>query len=170
MLDLLKARRSIRKYKEEKVDNKTIDKLLEAMLLAPTGKNARPFEFIVVDDREILNELSVSKANGAQFLKTTPQCIVVLSDSSKTNIWIEDGSIALTIGHLFAHELGLGSCWIQIRERERKDGSSSELFVKDLFNLPEHIRVIGLLAFGYPDEEKTPKTANWDGKVFYNKY
>lgn len=152
------------------VENQKVDKLLESMLLAPSGKNIRPYEFIVVDERTILDALADSKASGAGFLKKTYQCIVVLSDETKSDIWIEDGAIALTIGHLQAHAMGLGSCWIQIRERKRADGSLSEDYVKTLFDLPKEKRVIGILAFGYADEEKKAKRADWTDKITYNKY
>lgn len=170
MINLLKTRRSVRKFSPIMVENHKVDLLLESMLLAPSGKNARPFEFIVVDERTILDALADSKASGAQFLRKTYQSIVVLSDQSKTDIWIEDGAIALTIGHLQAHAMGLGSCWIQIRERKRTDGSSSEAFVKELFDLPKDKRVIGILAFGYADEDKKAKRADWSDKITYNKY
>jgi nitroreductase len=136
------------------VEKATIDLILEAMLRSPTGKNLKPWSFLVVDDRETLDKLSVSKAGGAQFLRNAPQCILILADETKTDIWIEDASIAATVGHLTAESLGVGSCWIQVRNRKTSDGMDSETYVQTLFDLPKTIRVVAMLSLGYPDEHK----------------
>ncbi len=154
MYKLLETRRSIRKFKQDKVKKETVDLLIKSILRSPSGKNIRPWEFIYVNDEALMTSLSKCKQYGSRFLSKTPQCIIVLVDESQSDIWIEEGAIAMTIGHLSAHALDLGSCWVQIRNRNTETGSSSETFVQTIFNIPSHLRVEGILAFGYADEEK----------------
>lgn len=172
MLDLLKNRRSIRKFTEEKVPEELVSILLKSVLTSPSGKNIQPWEIIYLDDNKKVSRLAKSKNQGAKFLEEAGQCLVILADESKTDVWIEDVSIASTIAHLSAHALGLGSCWIQIRGRYTEDGNSSEDFVRRELGIPSSIRVEAIIAFGYPAEEKKPK--NEDNlkleKVFYNDY
>lgn len=154
MYDLLKKRRSIRKYSSLPVEREKVETLIKSLLFAPSGHNIKPVEVIYVNDSKLLKKLSLSKAGGAKFLESTPQCLVILADESKTDVWVEDSSIATTVAHLSAESLGLGSCWIQIRNRKTSDGEFSEDYVRNLFNIPEKIRVEALLAFGYSDETK----------------
>jgi nitroreductase len=172
MYKLLENRRSVRKYKPEKVDDQTVNVLIKSILRAPSGKRIDPWEFIYIDDPAILSQLAESKAHGSKLIKDAPQCIVFLADETKTDVWIEDASVAITIGHLAATDLGLGSCWVQIRNRKAADGTDSDTFVRDLLNIPENMRVEAVLAFGYPDEEKSGHSE--DGlqldKVYANQY
>lgn len=172
MYSLLKNRRSIRRYKEEKVDEGVVNILLKSVLRSPSGHNVNPWEVIYINDKETISKLSASKAKGAKFLTGVPQCLLILADQSKTDIWIEDASIAATIAHLTAESLGLGSCWIQIRNRLTSDGGSSEEYVKELMGIPDHIRVEAIIAFGYPDEEKRPHSEEslQLNKIFINGY
>jgi nitroreductase len=168
-MELLKDRYSIRKYKDLEVDKKLIHKILEAMLSSPSGKNKKPWEFLTINDSNLIKGLAQAKKGGAQFLEGTRNAIVVLSLEEISDTWIEDASIALTIGHLAAHDLGLGSCWIQIRNRENHDGPSED-FVKKYLDLPDGIRVVGLLSIGYPDESPNREKTYEFEKVYHNKY
>ncbi len=172
MYSLLKNRRSIRKYKEEKVDEGVVKILLKSILRSPSGNNINPWEVIYINDKKTISKLSASKAKGAKFLTGTSQCLLILADQSKTDVWIEDASIAATIAHLAAESLGLGSCWIQIRNRFTSDGISSEEYVRELMGIPEKIRVEAIISFGYTDEEKKPRPeeALQLNKIFINGY
>ncbi|MBN2898833.1 MAG: nitroreductase family protein [Clostridia bacterium] len=172
MYQLLSARRSVRKYTDRLVSEDQVDQLIRSILRSPSGNNINPWEVIYLDDLALVESLADAKANGAKFLKGAKQCLVVLADETKTDVWIEDASIAMTIGHLVAADLGLGSCWIQIRERKTASGESSEAFVRRLLSIPEHMRVLALLAFGYPDEEKSghPEEKLQKEKIYKNGY
>ncbi|MBA1334915.1 MAG: Nitroreductase family protein [Firmicutes bacterium] len=156
MLELLTKRRSIRKYKDEVPPREVVDKLVKAALLSPTSKNSRPWEIVVVDDREILQKLSRAKDYGSTFLKNAPVGIVILADSAKSDVWVEDASIAATIIQLTAEDLGLGSCWIQIRKRMHDGNKTAEECVKEILGIPANINVEAIVALGYPDEIKEP--------------
>lgn len=171
MLEILRERRSIRKYKEQKIEKEKIDKILKAALLAPSSMNKKPVEFIVVDDKETLLKLEECKAKGTLGLKTSPLAIVVVADTERSNVWIEDASIASTLIQLEAQELGLGSCWIQIRNRQSENGDSEEA-VRNVLELPENYGVLTILTIGYKDEEKPvydDSKLNYE-KVHYGKF
>lgn len=155
-ISLLRSRRSIRKFTDKIIEQEKIDTLIEAALRSPSGKGVNPWEFILVDDREILYKLAGAKPAGARFLKDAALGIVVCSDMEKTDTYVEDASIAAIILHLTAASLGLGSCWIQIRNRKDKDGQSSEQFVAKLLDIPANYCVQAVIAIGYPGEAKMP--------------
>lgn len=155
MYKLLSHRRSIRRYKDIRVEDDKVELLIRSILRSPSGKSVNPWEIIYIEDEDLVHKLSVSKAHGASFLKGVKQCMVILADPEKTDVWIEDASIAMTIGHLVAADMGLGSCWIQIRNRKTADGQTSEDFVRQLLGIPQNLKVEALLAFGYGDEDKS---------------
>jgi len=157
MLDRLYKRRSIRKYKSKKLDNSTVQTLLRAALLSPSSRGFQPWQFIVVDDPQILAQLALAK-KGAGFLKGSALGVVILVDPGLSDVWIEDASIAATILHLTTDSLGLGSCWIQIRERQHTETETAEQYVRRILGIPENIKVASIISIGYPDEFKPPYT------------
>ena len=171
-LDLIRTRRSIRRFKPQPVEREKIDALIEAALRSPSSRGINPWRFIVVQDRTMLNALSTAKSHGAGFLKEADLGIVVCADTLQSDVWVEDASIASTFIHLAAHDLGLGSCWIQIRKRTLADSSSSDTYVKELLNIPDHIRVESIIAIGYPDAVKQghAKESLDVHKVYFNAY
>jgi nitroreductase len=159
MIELLRKRRSIRKYTQEKIDPETIELLIEALLRAPSSRGIKPWEFVVVDDRELLASLSRAKEHGAEFLKNAPLAIVVCADGARSDVWIEDCSIASIIVQMAALSLGLGSCWAQIRNRMHEGGGTAEEYIRELLGLPEHIKVESIIGIGHPGETKRPVPA-----------
>ncbi len=153
ILELLKSRRTIRKFTDEKVDVETVNKILKAGLLAPSSKNKTPVEFIVVRDRDILLKLKDCKSNGVDSLNSANCAIVIIADRGVSDVWIEDASVAGTLIQLGITNLGLGSCWIQIRNRTSNNGYSEEE-VRKVLNIPENYGVLCIIALGYKDEEK----------------
>jgi len=166
MLELLKTRRSIRKFKRDKVEKSLVDQLIQAALLSMSSRNRKPWEFVVVDDESLLHKLAASKPHGSSFLQDAPLGIVVTADPEKSDVWIEDASIAAAILHLTAASLKLGSCWIQIRKREHNQETSAEEYIRQLLNIPERYRVEAIVAVGYPDEVKAPRDIS---KLDYDK-
>lgn len=156
MLNILSRRRSIRKYREDKIEKEMINQLIKGALLAPSSRNLKPWEFIVIDDRDLLKKLSKSKEHGSAFLKGAALGIVVLADPEKCDVWIEDASIASIILHLMAESMGLGSCWIQIRERWYDAHRTAEEYIRDLLRIPDKYKVESIMAIGYPAEQKSP--------------
>ena len=172
LLSLIQSRRSIRKFKNLPVEKEKVDILVEAMLRSPSSKGLRPWEFIVLDDREILGKLSHGKPHGSSFLQDAPLAIVVCADSKVSDVWVEDASIAATYIQLTAHSLGLGSCWIQIRKRPHSKSKMAQEFVGEQLDIPAGICVESIIAIGYADERKSShgrETLQWE-KVRLNRY
>ena len=151
LMDVMLKRRSTRKFSDEPVTMDEMDKILHAALLAPTSMNRKPCNFMVVERRETLDELSKSKDHGADLIRGANKAVVVIADTMIADTWIEDSSIALTYMHLMATELGLGSCWVQIHLRTR-DGKDSEEIVRDILKIDDHYRIVGIMALGHSDD------------------
>ncbi len=172
MLEILHNRRSTRKFLEKPVEEAKIQQLLTAALLAPSSKNNRPWEFIVVDDPRLLDLLSKAKPHGAALLKHAPLAIVVVGDKSKSDVWIEDCSIATIIIQLEAEALGLGSCWVQIHRRYYNDDITSNEYIREHLNIPENLEVLSIVGVGYKAAERPAlkdKELLWE-KVSTNNY
>jgi nitroreductase len=166
MIDLLRTRRSFRKYTQEPIDSNKIDVLIEALLRSPTSRNGKSWEFLVVDDRDLLSKLSKAREQGSHHLRDAPLGIIVCADSTKSDVWVEDCSIAAILVQMTAHDLGLGCCWIQIRNRKHTETMSAEQYIQCLLELPEHIKVECMVSIGYPNETKNPVP---DSELAYNK-
>ena len=160
MIELLRTRRSIRKFTTEKVAPEAVETLMEAALRAPSSRGNNPWEFILVDDPELLLKLSEAKQHGAEFLKGAPLGIVVCADSTKSDVWVEDCSIAAIIIQLTAVSLGLGSCWAQIRNRQHDAEKTAETYVQELLGLPGQIVVESILGIGHSAENKESVSAD----------
>ena len=156
MIDLLRARRSIRSYTERRIEPEKIEILKEAVLRAPSSRNIDPWEFIFVDDRELLAKLALCKPHGAKFLEKAALGIVICADGQASDVWIEDCAIASILAQMTAQSIGLGSCWIQIRNRMFDDRTSSEAYIRDVLNMPDRINVESIVAIGYPAETREP--------------
>ncbi len=167
MLDLLRQRRSIRKFTSRVLEPETLGALSEALLRAPTSRDRQPWQFVLVDDRATLDQLALAKAHGTSFFSSAPLAVVIAADPQVSDVWIEDCSIAAIILQLAAEELGLKSCWAQLRLRAHSDTLSASEYVRELVNLPAGLEVPMVIAVGYPAEEKPgrPRAALSDGKI-----
>ncbi len=156
LYELLKSRRSIRKFQAKEVEKEKVELLLKSALMAPSSRSIRPWEFIAVTDFELLQKLSECRQPAPVFLGNAPLAIVVLADQQVSDVWVEDTSIAATFIQLMAQDLGLGSCWVQVRNRFNTDEVTAEEYIKELLEVPEAFTVECIIAIGYPDEEKAP--------------
>ncbi|NLU53516.1 MAG: NAD(P)H nitroreductase [Clostridiaceae bacterium] len=172
LYDLLKTRRSIRKFQDREVEKEKIDSILKSALLSPSSRSRRPWEFIAVTDKELLKKLSNCREHSSQFLEGAPLGIVVAADPNACDVWIEDCSIASIIIQLTAQSLGLGSCWIQVRQRYGAGNKSAGDYIKELLGIPAYYEVESIVAIGYPGEEKRAYSENelLYGKLHYNIY
>ena len=152
--ELLKSRHSIRKYLAKIVESDKIDTITKAALMSPASKRSNSWEFIVVQDTEMLEKLSNCRPHGSQFLAKAPLGIVVIADTSKSDVWIEDASIAAIILQLQVQDLGLGSCWIQVYQRQKDENTTTEAYIRELLNIPDNYAVLNIISIGYPNEER----------------
>ena len=154
--DLLLQRHSIRRYTDQPIDAEDVKTILEAALLSPTSKNARSWQFVVVEDTDTLRSLEKLKPNYATSLKTAPLAVVVTASPELSEAYIEDATAAAMLMQLQAADLGIGSCWIQVRGREQADGEPSENYVRDMLGIPYDMVVECIMTFGHPDETRKP--------------
>ncbi len=160
-------RRSIRRYKPKDLADEQIKKLLEAAMAAPSAHNNQPWEFVVVKDKEMRGKLSKVHPY-AWMCAESPLVIVVCGDTGSPQ-WIDDCSAAAENMLLAGTEMGLGSCWIAARGT-KYSGKDDEQAVRDILEIPKTAGVLCMLSFGYPDEEKAPRTQYKEEKIHRDRY
>jgi len=171
-IDLIRKRRSVRKFTDEAIETDKIELLKEVALRPPSSMGNNPWEFVFVTDRQLLARLSKAKPHGSSFLAGARLGIVICADPEKSAVWIEDASIATIFIQLAVESLGLGSCWIQIRERMHDDIRAAETYIAEVLNIPSHLKVESMVGIGYPAEQKPPHSGDelQNEKVFINRY
>jgi len=153
VMALLKGRRSIRRYRPDPVPDEMIEQLLEAGRWAPSASNRQPWHFIVVRDREILQEVAQHAAYYFirwAHVEEAPLLIVLCGDARNRvyrQFLHEDVGLAGSQIMLQAHVLGLGTCWI---------GGLDRKAIGDILKVPDPVEVIGLLTVGFPAEDPEP--------------
>lgn len=150
-INLINKRHSVRSYSGQEVSDELLANLIKCAELAPSSRNKKPCSFITVKDKTLLEKLSVSKAGGSQMLKDAGAAIVVLGDTEKSDVWVEDCSIAMTYLHLAAVDFGLGSVWIQIRNRQNAEKKDSGEYIKELLDIKKPFEVLAILSLGIMD-------------------
>jgi nitroreductase len=169
---LLKNRRSTRKFAQDLLTPDEIDTLKKAVLMSPSGKSLNEWEFIFIDNKSTLAKLAESKEHGSELISGAPFAVAVIVDKGKSDVWIEDASVAAIILQLQAEDLDLGSCWVQIRQRKTKQGELSEDYVRNLLSIPEHYAVECIIAIGRKEQQRKPyddKKLPFE-KVHYNTF
>ena len=154
MLELIRKRRSIRKYTAAPIEQGKLDAILECALRSPSSKNRKPWVVWAVTNPELRKKLSVSKPSGVLFMDQAPVVYVVAGYPNASECWIEDCSIMATIIQLEAQNIGLGSCWGQIRGRNFNEEVTSSEYIKKLLGMDDECEVLCIISVGYPDEEK----------------
>lgn len=172
MLNTLRQRRSIRHYTSTPLTQEIIVQLQEAVLRSPSARGLDPWEFVFVTDKNILADLAAAKPQHAHFLRDAALGVVVLGDDSLADTWIEDCYIATIILQLACTNLGLGSCWIQIRGREYQPGISAEERVRQILHIPGNFRVLDIVSIGYPAKiaKPHPRESLKDNKIKINSF
>ena len=170
--ELIKNRRSMRKFTDEELSQEQVVTLLKAALMAPTSKRSNGWQFIAVDDKETLEKLSHCKEHASAFIADAALAIVVTADPLVSDVWIEDASIASIMLQLQAEDLGLGSCWVQIRERYAATGMPSDEYVRSVLDIPLQLQVLSVIAIGHKGMERKPfdeSHLQWE-KIHINKF
>ncbi|HUV46741.1 MAG TPA: nitroreductase family protein [Candidatus Bathyarchaeia archaeon] len=169
MLDVIKKRRSIRKYKLKLVEEEKLEAIFRAAMFSPSARHDRKWEFVVVTDREKIEKLGSMKLH-SQHIKKAPLVIVICSPDWQ--YWVEDCSIVAENIYLEATNQGLGTCFTQVRDSVADDGSNPEEYVRKILGIPKNIRVLCMMPIGYPAEslaEHSEKEFEND-KIHQNKW
>ncbi len=156
LLNIMQNRRSIRQYTGAHISDEQLRCILQAGLLSASGRRKRPWELIVIRDRDMLTQLSGCREGAARMLAGADCAVVVLGNREMSDTIIEDCSIVMANMHLMASSLGLGSCWIQGRLRSAPDGRSTEEYVRDLLSFPEQYQLEAILSIGVPASPAAP--------------
>jgi nitroreductase len=173
MMETFLNRRSVRSYTGEAVPMEKLNTIIMAGLSSASSRAIRPWDLIVVRDKDKLIEMSGCRLKGSsRMLAGADAAIVVVGDEERSDVWIEDCSVVMANMHLMASALGVGSCWIQGRDREAVDGETTEDFLRRILQFPSESRLLAILSLGMPDEElsaRTPESLPFN-KVHINKY
>jgi nitroreductase len=173
MMETFLNRRSVRSYTGEAVLMEKLNTIIMAGLSSASSRAIRPWDLIVVRDKDKLIEMSGCRLKGSsRMLAGADAAIVVVGDEERSDVWIEDCSVVMANMHLMASALGVGSCWIQGRDREAVDGETTEDFLRRILQFPSESRLLAILSLGMPDEElpaRTPESLPFN-KVHINKY
>ena len=169
LADIFK-RRSIRKYKDEKIPLELVNDILKAGMAAPSAVNKKPYEIIVIDKNSLLKQVSEYLPNGG-FLRNAPLGIIVCGDIKKAHgeslsYMLQDCTAVIENILLAVTTLDLGACWLGVHPMEDRING-----IKEIFNLPENIIPVSAIAVGYPDGSiPEPRTQFDSEKVHINKW
>jgi nitroreductase len=164
MLDLIQSRRSIRKYTSEPIADADIQAMLEAAMAAPSANNVKPWEFVVVRDRELCRKLADTHTY-SKMAADAAAVFVICGREGESRHWVEDTSAATQNLLLAAAGLGLGAVWVACYPSVEREG-----YVRELLGLPASLRVLCLVPAGHPAESKAPRTQFDPGRVHYDRY
>ncbi|MBD9178703.1 MAG: nitroreductase family protein [Odoribacter splanchnicus] len=163
-IENIMSRKSVRKYLPKPVEKEKVQTLLKAGMAAPSGKDVRPWEFVVVTDRAALDSMAAALPY-AKMLTHAPMAIVVCGDTTKSSYWYLDCSAATQNILLAAEALELGAVWTAAYPYDDRMAVVSRYTA-----LPEHIKPLCVIPVGYPAMPHSPKD-KWDeSKVHENKF
>jgi nitroreductase len=166
-IDAILSRRSIRKYTSKPVSEDTVNELMEVAMSAPSAGNQQAWQFVVINDRQILDEVPKFHSYSAM-LKEAPMAIAVCGDlqlEKNKGFWVQDCSAATQNILIAAQAMGLGAVWLGIYPREERVRG-----LQELLGLPEHVIPLCLIAVGHPAEEK-PRANRYDAsRVHWNRW
>lgn len=173
MMDVFLNRRSIRSYTGEPVPMEKLNQIIMAGLSSASSRSIRPWDLIVVRDKNMLINLSGCRLKGSsRMLAGADAAIIVVGNEELSDTWVEDCSAVMANMHLMASALGVGSCWIQGRGRDAIDGESTEDFIRNFLQFPSECRLEAILSLGMPDEQIPARSMEElpFSKVHINKY
>jgi nitroreductase len=163
MLKAILNRRSVRSYRDDPVSDADIEEVLAAGFCAPSGHAASAWHVLVVRDQAIKDALA-GVHQWSRIIARAPVAIVVCVDRSVADLWIEDGSAFMENMLIQATSMGLGTCWVAMRETEVD-------FVHATLGLPPDLAVLAATPLGYPARHPGPhEPAIPEGRVHFDRY
>ncbi len=167
VLEAIRTRRSIRRFQDQAVPEELVQQLLKAAMNAPSARNGQPWQYVVIDDRELLGRIAEINPN-AQMAASAPLGILVCGDlklEKSAGYWVVDCAAAVENMLLAAHGLGLGAVWTGVYPRERRMEG-----LKLLLGLPDHVVAHSLVVVGYPAEALAPENRFHLDRVHRNRW
>jgi len=168
LIEIIKTRRSVRRFKSTTISDYLISSLIDSARHAPSADNIQPWEFIIVKDKRIREQLAKTHA-WSNFVNDAPVCIVVLGNEKESPSYFTLDAACATENLLLAsHALGLGACWVAVYDPYNP---SFEKHVRNVLNIPPHLRIIAMVPIGYPDEKTVPRSLLELNKILhFDKY
>lgn len=158
------TRTSVRKFKQQPIEDAKIEALLHAGMASPTSGDMQPWHFVVLKDKKDIEQYAASNKYHAEDIKKTPLFIFVCADTTRMaegqgkELWIQDLSAVSENILLAAHAMGLGACWTTIYPIQKK-----VMGISRTLHLPANLIPLNGIIIGYPDEPLLPKD-KWDEK------
>ena len=160
--ELIAKRRSVRKFTDREVPREVVDRILAEALSAPSARNTRTTRFLVVDDPVLVARMAEMRDYGSAFLKGAPLAVLVLGDTSASDLWRENAAISATVLQLACVDEGLASCWVHVNGRPRRkdapDGERAADYLRAFLPVPDGCEPLCAIALGYSDFSPAPRT------------
>ena len=161
--ELIAKRRSVRKFTDREVPREVVDRILAEALSAPSARNTRTTRFLVVDDPALVARMAEMRDYGSAFLKGAPLAVLVLGDTSASDLWRENAAISATVLQLACVDEGLASCWVHVDGRPRRkddpEGERAADYLRTFLPIPEGCEPLCAVALGYSDFRPAPLPA-----------
>ena len=169
--ELIAKRRSVRKFTDREVPRSTVDRILHEALSAPSARNTRTTRFLVVDDPALVARMAEMRDYGSAFLKGAPLAVLVLGDTSASDLWRENAAISATVLQLACVDEGLASCWVHVNGRPRRkdvpDGETAAEYLRSFLPVPAGCEPLCAIALGYSDFSPAPlPPADDEARIF----
>jgi len=164
-MEAIISRRSIRRYTGQTIPGEMIEQLLQAAMSAPSAGNMQPWQFVIIDDRKILDKIPKVHPY-ATMVREAPLAILVCGDLDLDGFggyWVQDCSAATENLLIAAHARGLGAVWLGVYPRDERVQA-----LRELLNIPEHITPFAVIPLGYPAEESSKEDRFDRSKVHRN--
>jgi nitroreductase len=158
-IEAIRRRRSVRKYTGDPIPREHLEQIVDAGRLAATGNNRQPWDFIVVTDREMIDELKVA----SRWMEQAGAIVAVVMDPD-SRWWVEDGAAAVENMLIASTALGYGSCWLEGYTLPREEE------FKKLLGIPDNLRLLTLVPFGVPAEWPTSEKKSLDEVLHWERY
>lgn len=160
---VIEARRSVRKFRDEEVPHEVLAQAIEAALHAPSSRNSRSTRFLAVRDAATVHRMAAMRDYGAVPLAGAPAAVVVMGDRAASDLWVDNAAIAATILQLALVDAGLKSCWVHVNGRPRRkdtpDGETAADYLRTFLPVPEGCEPLCAIAAGYSDFTPAPLPA-----------
>lgn len=156
-LDVIDKRHSVRKYSDKPVERELLDAVVRIAQTAPSSRNSHSSSFVIVEDRDTLDALAQMRDSGSALIAGAQAVIIVLGDTSKTDLWVDNCAISATFVQLAVTSVDLVSCWVHINGRPRlkdePEGQGAVEYVAELLGIKEGLVPYCAIAIGYPATE-----------------
>ena len=166
--EVINKRRIVRKFSPAVLSREVLLNIVRDALTAPSSRNMHTTRFMIVDDRETIDKIAEMRDYGSGFMTGATAAIVVMGDTTKTDLWRENCAISATMLQLSIVNHGLASCWVHVGGRPRlqnePDGAQAEEYLRSFLDIPAECKVECVIALGYSDFE--PKLLpEWDSEA-----